>query len=130
MSSELGGLGWPEAELFDLSLEGGTLSFGMSDLLAYGDPARYEVVRVSVSDIEALRIEMWPFSAGAYGSVFVPVDLGAPTDNDEVIEGVIRENPFSDVGAEYFWLCSTLRARSIETERTGKIVLVPRGGSR
>ena len=127
MTGKLEDLGWPEASLFDFSYEGDALGFRMYDLLSY-EGLMFEIVEVSISAIEALHIELRPFADGRYGPEIIAVSFGAPTDADEVFEGITRENPFTDARAEYFWLSSTLRAGRIEIVRTGRIESLSRRG--
>ena len=62
--SKLEDLGCSEATLFDITLQGNSLSFCMRDLISYDNPVKFEIVNVRVSDIEALRIELRPFING------------------------------------------------------------------
>ena len=126
MTQILEDLGWPEAKLFDLSFIDNNLKFSMLDILTYDDPLKYEIVNVSISEIEALRIELIPFVNGAYQSKIVPIDFGVATENDEGFEGTISENPLTEISAEYFWISSDLRAKKIEIERTGKYEYISR----
>ena len=128
MSNTLEDLGWPEAKIFDISLQSDSLTFRMLDLLSYDDPLKFEVVKVSISNIEALRIEVRPYINGHYQSKFTPVNFGNVTEDDEGFEGITHENPFNDTEAEYFWISSDLRAKSIEIERTGEFEYVHRQG--
>jgi len=98
----------------------------MLDIMSYSDPLKFEVVIVSISDIEALKIELIPFVNGKYESKIVPIDFGSAIEKDEGFEGIISENPLSDIKAEYFWISSDLRAKSIEIVRTGKYEYIPR----
>ena len=128
MSDTLEDLGWPEAKIFDISFQSDSLTFRMLDLLSYGDPLKFEVVKVAISDIEALRIEISPYINGKYHSKFVPVNFGNATHDDEGFEGITHENPFSDIKADYFWISSDLRAKNIEIERTAVFEYVQRQG--
>ena len=128
MSDNLGDLGWPEATLFDFSFNGTELKFSMLDLLAYGNPLKFEVAKVAISDIEALRIELSPYVSGAYKSKIVPVDIGSTNGECEGFEGIIHENHFCETKGEYFWISSDLKANNIEVERTGEFKYVPRAG--
>ncbi len=119
-------LGWPEATLFDMSFQDNSLSFSMHDLISYDEPVKFEIVNVRVSDIEAIRIELRPFINGKYGAMLVAAEIGTISEEDDVFEGVIYENPFSDLKAEYFWISGDLRAKSINIDRTGEFVFVQR----
>jgi hypothetical protein len=121
MSNKLEDLGWPEATLFDMTFQNGTLSFSMKDILSYV-PVKFEIVHVSISDIEALRIELKPYINGNYEAEFFPIEIGNITDDDEGFEGVLRENQITDIEAEYFWITGDLRAKTIEIERTGNFI--------
>ncbi len=126
MSNKLEDLGWPEATLFDMTFQDGTLQFSMKDIMGYLDPIKYEIVNVSISDIEALRIELRPFIDGKYEAEFFPIEIGNITDDDEGFEGVLRENQITDIEAEYFWITGDVRAKTIEIVRTGEFEFLQR----
>ena len=83
----------------------------MLDLLSYGDPLKYEVVEVTMSDIVALRIEFTPYINGHYQSKVIPVNYGNPCQDDEGFEGITHENAFNAIKAEYFWISAQFRAK-------------------
>jgi hypothetical protein len=127
MRERLEDLGWPEAELLDMSFAEGVLKFKMLDLLSYSDPLSYEVVEVVVKEIEALRIAFTPYRNGRFEVREIPVQIGAPRDSDEGFEGVCFTNPFSDTPAEQFWVSGDLRAADVSIRRTGQVVFKQRG---
>ncbi len=125
MSIKLDDLGWPEATLFDMTFQDGILHFKMEDIMAYTDPLKFEIVRVTISDIDALRIELKPFINGKYESDFIAINMGEITDEDDCFDGVLRENHITDIEAEYFWITGDVRAKTIKIERTGEFVFTP-----
>lgn len=126
MSNTFEDLGWPEATLFDMSFTGDVLSFQMQDIVSYGDPLKYEIVKVAISGIQALRIELYPFVDGKYEPKFLPVNIGNVSEDDDVFEGIMHDNPFNEIEAEYFWISGDVKAKTIEIERTGDFVFMPR----
>ncbi len=124
--NKLEDLGWPETTLFNMSFQGNSLSFSMHDLVSYENPVKFEIVNVIVSDFEALRIELRPFIDGKYEAMFAAAEIGTISEEDDVFEGIIYENPFSTIEAEYFWVSGDLRAKSILINRTGEFVFTPR----
>ncbi len=126
MSERLKDLGWPEAELFEMSFIEGVLSFKMLNLLSYDAPLSYEVVEVIAKEIEALRIAFTPLRGGHFEEDEVPVQIGCVKDDDEGFEGISVTNPFSSETAQYFWVSGSLRAAHISIRRTGEVVLKER----
>ena len=126
MIQKLDELGWPEAKIIDLSFNGKKLQFSMLDIMSFSDPLKYEIVNILIPDIESLKIELIPFVNGKYRSKLIPVDYGSATEKDEGFEGIIFENPLTDIKAEYFWISSDVRAKNIEIARTGKYEFIPR----
>lgn len=45
---------------------------------------------------------------------------GRLIDEPDYFEGITRENTFSSLEAEYFWISAELNADSVELKRTGK----------
>ncbi len=128
MNEKLDDLGWPEAKIFDLTFDGETLKFSMTDLLSYGDPLKFEIVNVSISEVKALQIEVSPYDGDKYLDREVVVSFGKVTEQDECFEGIIEECNLTKTKAKYFWISSDVNAKSINVERTGKYVYIQRVG--
>ena len=122
MNEKLEDLGWIEAKLFNLSYDGKKLKFNMLDILSYDTTSKFEVVIVSISSIESLKIELSPFINGKYQQKITPIDIGKVEDVDEAegFEGIIYKNILTDIKADYFWISSDLKANNIEIMRTGE----------
>lgn len=113
-------LNFPEVDYRDFIYYKDSLTFTALDLVGLGNPLEYEIVKVSITNIVALRITLSPFRNGEYGESFTPVDFGNASEQDGGFEGIIYENPFTDEKAKYYWISSDYRGCTVTFDRTGE----------
>ncbi|MDM7861635.1 hypothetical protein QTP81_13625 [Alteromonas sp. ASW11-36] len=112
-------LGFPEVDYKNFKYDRESLSFTAVELVDIQHRLKYEVVEVRISGIQAISIELRPFQKGEYGPSSNPVSIGKTMGKSDYFEGITRENIFSSLEAEYFWISAELNANSVELVRTG-----------
>lgn len=111
---------WIEATLHNMNYKNSDLTFMMTDLISYTPKITYEYVEIAIKKIKSLNIFLCPFIDGQYrkeehftvGNLNYLDSLG--------FEGVLNNNPFTKIKANYFWITADFEANNIIINRTGK----------